>query len=103
MHMYMYIMLVCVYSMQRIAHSTRCGGPLNLRLDRFTEALYDKSSGLTFTALTGKRKQSVRDVEILFSDSMHKFMEKKATNMKPDTSRSSKIGGVQAMKGDCHN
>lgn len=67
---------LCVYSMQRIAHSTRCGGPLNLQLDRFTEALYDESSGLTFTALTGKRKQSVRDVEILFSDSMQKFMEK---------------------------
>ena len=58
-----------------MAHSTRCGGPPNLRLDRFTEALHDESSGLTFSALTGKRKQSIRDVEILFSESMQKFMQ----------------------------
>ena len=39
------------------------------------EALYDDSSNLTFTALTGKRKQSIRDVEILFSASVQGFME----------------------------
>lgn len=59
-----------------MAHSTRLGGPPKLRLDRFTEALHDESSGLTFSALTGKRKQSIRDVEILFSERMQKFMER---------------------------
>ena len=34
---------------------------------RFTEALSDPSSGLTYPALTGARKQSVVDAECLFS------------------------------------
>ena len=32
---------------------------------------------LTFPALTGQRKQSIRDVEILFSKNVEKFMETK--------------------------
>lgn len=54
-------------TLQRIAKSTRLGGPSKLKLDRFTQALHDENSGLTFAALTGQRKQSVRDAEILFS------------------------------------
>ena len=37
---------------------------------------------LTFLALTGQRKQSIRDVENLFSVGMEKFMEVKGTSMK---------------------
>ena len=61
---------------QRIGNSTRKGGPDKLQLDRFAEALYDESSKLTFPALTGQRKQSIRDVEILFSSDMEDFMER---------------------------
>ena len=60
-----------------MARSTRLGGPDKLRLERFTEALYDENSGLTFPVLTGQRKQSVRDAEILFSDGVESFMRKK--------------------------
>ena len=41
------------------------------------EALHDPESQLTYTALTGERKQSVTDAERLFSPSMVRFMEKK--------------------------
>ena len=36
----------------------------------------DPDSGLTYSALTGQRKQSVRDAEVLFSAEVAKFMEK---------------------------
>ena len=48
-----------------------------MQLERFYEALYDESSNLTYPALTGQRKQSIRDVESLFSSDMEHFMEKK--------------------------
>ena len=60
-----------------MAQSTRQGGPEDLRLDRFTEALYDEQSGMTFPALTGQRKQSVRDAEVFFSEGVEKFMSGK--------------------------
>ena len=65
------------YSNVHIAKSIRLGGPSQLQLDRFTEALYDETSGLTFPALTGQRKQSVRDAETLFSEGVEKFMKRK--------------------------
>ena len=65
---YMYI------NQQRIAQSTRRGGPDRLKRERFTEALYDEEANLTFTALTGRRKHSIHDVEILFSSSVADFM-----------------------------
>ena len=46
-------------------------------MERFEEALHDPSAGLTYTALSGIRKQSVEDVERLFSDSVVRWMEKK--------------------------
>ena len=67
---------VVLTTLQRIAKSTRLGGPSKLKLDRFTQALNDENSGLTFAALTGQRKQSVRDAEILFSKGVQNFMEK---------------------------
>ena len=48
-------------------------------LDRFAEALQDPDSGLTNPALTGQRKQSVRDAERLFSSEMVQFMKKNYT------------------------
>ena len=40
------------------------------------EAHQDPSTGLTYTALTGIRKQSVQDVERLFSHGIINFMER---------------------------
>ena len=41
------------------------------------EALHDPTTNLTYPALTGSRKQSVSDVERLFSSNMIRFMETK--------------------------
>ena len=69
--------LANIIFLKRIAKSTRLGGPDKLQLDRFTEALYDEDSGLTYPALTGQRKQSVRDAENFFSKGVEEFMRKK--------------------------
>lgn len=63
--------------LQRIATQTRNGGPDELCLERFVEALSDQSSGLTYPALTGSRKQSVVDAERMFRPSLTDFFEKK--------------------------
>ena len=54
------------------------GGPREVRLERFVEALQDDDSGLTYPALVGTRKQSVEDVERLFGESLIQFMERKS-------------------------
>ena len=41
-----------------------------LALEHFVEALSDPSNNLTYTPLTGERKQSVQDAECLFSLNM---------------------------------
>ena len=48
-----------------------------MQLERFEEALHDTSSGLTYTALSGIRKQSVEDVERLFGEPLISWMDKK--------------------------
>lgn len=48
-----------------------------MKLERFEEALHDSTSGLTHTALSGIRKQSVEDVERLFGEPLMLWMEKK--------------------------
>lgn len=48
-----------------------------MQLERFEEALHDPASGLTYTSLSGIRKQSVEDVERLFSEPLIAWMEKK--------------------------
>ena len=63
--------------MQRIATATRSGGPSELKLERFSEALEDVSTGLTYAALTGQNKQSVRDAERFFGKGVMEFMNKK--------------------------
>ena len=55
---------------QRIAITTREVRNKSIKLERFYEALKDPSSGLTLSALTGVRKQSVSDAERLFSASL---------------------------------
>ena len=62
---------------QRIANHTRSGGPENLQLERYVEALQDPASSLTLPVLTGTRKQSVIDAERLFSPDLAQFMKSK--------------------------
>ena len=63
--------------MQRIGNSLRRGGPKELCLEYFEEAVHDPASSLTVAALSGVRKQSVEDVERLISDDMVMWMEEK--------------------------
>ena len=60
-----------------MAAHTRSGGPSKLKLEQYTEALSDPSSGLTYPSFVGSRKQSVVDAERLFSPKLAAFMEKK--------------------------
>ena len=64
-----------VYALQIIANSLRRGAVEDIGLETFVEALKDPSTGLTYPALTGVRKQSVDDVERLFGEGVIKFME----------------------------
>lgn len=50
---------------------------MGIKLERYTEALYDSTTNLTYTALTGTRKQSVSDAERLFSPELKAFMQNK--------------------------
>ena len=50
-------------STKRMASHTRSGGPKQVKLQRFVEALDDPTSGLTCPALKGSRIQSVVDAE----------------------------------------
>lgn len=56
---------------------TRNGGPDELHLERYVEALSDQQSGLTYAALSGSRKQSVIDAERMFSPDLAAFMKRK--------------------------
>ena len=62
---------------QRICRCTRNGGPSQLQLERYVEAVKSSVAGLTYPALIGSRKQSVEDAERMFSPSLLKFMEDK--------------------------
>lgn len=55
----------------------RNGGPDEIQLERYVEALNHEGSGLTYPALVGLRKQSVEDAERMFSPKLLKFMEDK--------------------------
>ena len=63
--------------LQRIAKCTRNGGPNDIQLQRYVEAMDHEGSGLTYPALVGLRKQSVEDAERMFSSTLLKFMEDK--------------------------
>ena len=62
---------------QHIRQSFRHGDPHKIRLERFEEVLHDTTAGRTYPALSGIRKQSVEDVERLFSPSLILWMENK--------------------------
>lgn len=64
---------IIVYNILNIAYQ----GPSKLKLERYAEALNDTSSGLTYPAFVGSRKQCVTDAERLFSPKLAAFMEKK--------------------------
>ena len=53
--------------LRRIAKSVREGKDPNLQFEAFNDALQDPESGLTYAALIGKRKQSLKDAERLLS------------------------------------
>ena len=61
--------------LKRIAKHTREGAYMALNLDAFDEAMLDPKTGLTHTALVGKRKQSVVDAEKLLSFHVATFLE----------------------------
>ena len=63
--------------LQRIRYSLRQGGPRHIHLERFEEALHDPAAGLTYSALSGIRKQSVEDVERLFGQTVIDWMKTK--------------------------
>lgn len=52
---------------RRMAKSVREGKDPKLNFEAFNDALQDSESGLTYAALTGKRKQSLKDAERLLS------------------------------------
>ena len=62
--------------LKRITCCLRSGEIPNFRLQYFSDALNDPSSGLTKSALTGVNKQSVPDSERIFSVGMIDFMQK---------------------------
>ena len=53
---------------RRMAKSVREGKDPKLNFEAFNDALQDPESGLTYAALIGKRKQSLRDAERLLSN-----------------------------------
>ena len=48
-----------------------------MKLERYSEASKYSAYGLTYPAFVGTRKQSVEDIERLFSSSLLHFMEQK--------------------------
>ena len=54
-------------------------------MERFEEALHDSTAGLTYTALSGVRKQSVEDVERLFGEPLILWMKDKGYDAEADS------------------
>ena len=57
--------------------SLRDGGPQTFLLERFMEAVYDDAAKLSYHVLIGTCKQSVSDVEQIFSSRVLEFFERK--------------------------
>ena len=88
-------------STQRIATCTREGRHPSIRLERYKEALADKRAGLTLPALTGERKQSVKDAERLFNGNLQEWF--KLNGYHEEEKYMSQLLGtgiVQLMRGD---
>ena len=65
-----------------------------VEVGEITEALSDASSGLTYSAFVGSRKQCVADAERLFSP---KLGRKRATILNQGISKQCGIGAEQVM------
>ena len=63
--------------LKRIWKHTREGGPEDMDLHGFDEAMRNSKTGLTYAALTGQRKQSVHDAERMLSFLVSDFLEEK--------------------------
>lgn len=61
--------------LKRITSCARAGTIPSIGLQYFRDALHDENSGMTYEALTGKRKQSVPDCEKFFSIGVLKFLQ----------------------------
>ena len=60
--------------LKRIWKHTREGGPDDMDVTAFDEAMRDPNTGLTHAALTGERKQSVADAERMLSYLVGKYL-----------------------------
>ena len=63
--------------LKRVAACTRNGNYPDLNFEAFVEAMRSPNTGLTYTALAGKRKQSVVDAERLLSYHVANFFREK--------------------------
>ena len=75
----------------------RQGSHVDIRLERFEEALHDPAFRLTYTALSGVHTQSVEDVEQQFITSVIQWMESKAY-----TSKAQYLSVVQNWRRSCN-
>ena len=66
--------------LKRIWKHTREGGPEDMDLQGFDEAMRDSKTGLSFAALSGQRKQLVQDAEQMLSFLVSDFLEEKGYN-----------------------
>ena len=79
----------------------RDGGPSELKLERFMEAVYCNDTSLSYHALIGTQKQSVSDVEQIFSAGVLAFMERvflKSTSKQEIYCIASYLGTTQRVK-----
>lgn len=63
--------------LKRVATCTRNGNNADINSEAFVEAMRSPNTGLTYTALPGKRKQSVVDAEKLLSYNVAEFFRQK--------------------------
>ena len=73
---------------RRMAKSVREGKDPKLNFEAFKDALQDPESGLTYAALIGKRKQSLKDAERLLSYHVSESLRRKGHNRRLTMSRS---------------
>ena len=64
---------IAIFVVQCVTQSIRKGGPKDLKLESFMEALYSEMTQMPYHALVGTLKQSVSDVQQLFSSGILEF------------------------------
>ena len=63
------------------------------------EAVYCETAQLSYHALIGTRKQSVSDVEQIFSSGVLEFLNRRVIWQRQNMCESSEIGGEHQMRG----